>query len=297
MRVTAKITADNALFNIQQSRAKLDKLNEQISSGRNVNRPSDDPIATRQLLDIDAKIKQGQQYKSNISKATLWQKMTDTAINGMSDVLKQSRKLVSTIASGTTDPLIRQNAVEQLKALKQQMVDMGNTQIGSQYIFGGFETRNPPFSRADNLYHGSPDSMAVEINQGTTMPINVRGDNILLGNGTYGSVNILNEFDNLITSITANNVPAIQTAAAKMDLGAEQIYTASGEVQGRMIRLDSMSKLLDNQDNALQSVLSNIQTVDMVKAATELQQQTTAFEAALSATAKVSSLSLLDYLK
>jgi flagellar hook-associated protein 3 FlgL len=297
MRVTSKITADNALFYINQARGRLDKVNQQVASGNIINRPGEDPIATRQLLDLDSKLKEGEQYRSNIIKGNLWQKMTDTALDGMASIIQQVKQLNATITNGSTDTTIRQNAISQYQALKQQLVDMGNTQIGDQYIFGGFETRQPPFSNGDNLFHGTPDGLNVEINKGATLQLNVPGDDLLLGTGTYGSVNILNEMDNLINAVTANNAPAISTAAKAIDDAAKQINNAISDVASKMIRLDSMEKLLTNNENALESIVSSIQTVDYAKAATELSQQKTALEAALSATAKVSSLSLLDYLK
>ena len=68
MRVTPGMTADNALYNLQKGRTVLGRLQEQITSGSIVNRPSDDPITTRQLLDIENKLEKGEQYQSNITK-------------------------------------------------------------------------------------------------------------------------------------------------------------------------------------------------------------------------------------
>ena len=297
MRVTAKITADNALFNIQRARTKLDKLNEQISSGLNINRPGDDPIGTRQLLDLDAKLKQTAQYRSNIAKANIWQKVTDTALGGIASMVKQVRQLTATIISGGNDPVIMSSAVEQYKALKKQIIDLGNTQVGDQYVFGGFETRQAPFTTADNAFHGTTDGLSVEINSGSPMQINVPGDQLLLGTGSYGPVNVLTEIDNLINAVTVNDPVAIQTASVAMDQAATQVNNAIADVAGKMVRLDSMDKLLLNNKNALETIVSGIQNVDYAKAATELSQQKTALEAALSATAKVSNISLLDYLK
>lgn len=296
MRVTQKMTSDNALYNIQQTRSRLDRLNQQAASSRNISRPGEDPIATRQLLDLDAKMRQGEQYRSNIVKANLWQKITDTALTGMSSVLSQTRQLAATITNGSSDPTIRQNAIEQFKALKQQMIDMANTENGEQYVFGGFETRNQPFNKTNNTYLGSADAMSVEIGQNTSMQMNVRGDELLLGTGSYGSVDILQTFDDLINSVTANNAAGIQTAATAIEGASSQINNASSEVASRTIRLASMDNLHQNQHNALLSIYSNIQTIDLAKIATELQQEQIAFEAALSATAKISQLSLLDYL-
>ena len=67
MRITPGMTSDNALYNLQKGRTVLGQLQEQISSGSIINRPSDDPIATRQLLDIDNNLEKGDQYQANIT--------------------------------------------------------------------------------------------------------------------------------------------------------------------------------------------------------------------------------------
>src|SRR6185369_10482941 len=172
MRITANITADNSLYNIQQGRAKLDKINELISSGSNVNRPSDDPINTRLLLDIGDKVKVTDQYTSNISKASTWQQMASTALTGMSDTMQLAKRQIGTIINGSSDATILQNTVSQLQALKQQMVDMGNMQMGDQYIFGGAKNTTAPFSATAPYYTGDESGLNVEIANNATQQMN-----------------------------------------------------------------------------------------------------------------------------
>jgi len=112
MRVTANMSGDNALYNIQKQRAQMDKLQEQTTSGQIVNRPSDDPIATRLLMDIGDKVKAGDQYTSNIKKSTTWQQTASTALTGMSDTLQQAVKLINTVNDGTTDPSLSNSVIE-----------------------------------------------------------------------------------------------------------------------------------------------------------------------------------------
>jgi flagellar hook-associated protein 3 FlgL len=79
--------------------------------------------------------------------------------------------------------------------------------------------------------------------------------------------------------------------------GADQITVAQTDVAGRLVRLDSMKSMITNNQNTLKTVFGDIQNVDYAKAGVMLSQQTTAFNAALSATSKLSQLSLLDYMK
>jgi|GEM_PF-1085663 len=431
MRVTPMMTAENALYNIQEGRARLDRLNEQISAGLNILRPSDDPITTRQILDLQNKVKEGDQYLSNITKANLWLNFTETALQGASDVLNSIKGVASTISSGTTDTVIRANSVSQLKEMRKQLLDMANIQLGDQYIFGGYKnstlavagdtngtaaitnidvtnltvgmevsgsgipantvinsigpgnaitlnnsatasssgvwlTFGPPFNAAPfagsaltgdlngttsittgldtstlsvgmpvsgegiptgtkiaaipasgtitldspatitktgaNLlfggnFRGTDDQIQVEVSRSSKIGINVSGSELFSGTGTYGAVDIFAALDGLIAAIESNNVPAIQLNAANLDKGSQQVSNARSDVAGRMTRLQSTEKMVKRDQNTAKSIISERQNVDYAKAATELTQQQIAFEAALSATAKISQLSLLDYLK
>lgn len=313
MRVTSNMTSDNSIYNLQQARARIDKLQEQISTEQNINRPSDDPVADRFLLDIADKLKTGEQYLNNINKATMWQQMTETALKGMTDIMALAKQVTNPLTGGTTDLVTRQNAISQLQALKQQMIDMGNTQIGEQYIFGGANNATKPFTNvvsppalSTDYYTGDETPLQVDIGAGTTQQINVPGNHLLTGENLplpapagalpYGSTNILKTFDDLIAAIGTNNVAGIQAGTRALDDGAKQITNVRSDVASRMIRLDSSSKMNENSKNTLSTIMGSIQNIDYVKLAVELNQQKTAFEASLSTSAKVSQMSLLDFL-
>ncbi len=296
MRVTQAMTADNALYNLQKGRAVLDSLQEKISSGLNVNRPSDDPITARQILDMQDKLDKGTQYLSNITKGNLWLNTASTALTGMSDIISQAKKTAGSITSGSNDQTDLNNVASQLEELKKQIVDLGNTQLGDQYIFAGFRNDTPPFSNADNNYGGTGDDINLEIGQNSTEAVNITGDKLLKGTGSYGSVDILKTFDDLITAVKNNDVTGIQAGAANLDKAADQITNSVSDVAAKMTRLNSAQTLITQNQNTLENMLSDTQNVDYTKAAVELTQQQTAFQAALSSTAKITQLSLLDYL-
>lgn len=318
MRVTSNMSADSSLYNIQQGRAKLDRLQELTSSGSIVNKPSDDPINSRLLLDIGDKVKATDQYTSNIKKSTIWQQFTNTALTGMADTLQLARTLAGTISDGVSDPAFRNGVVAQLQALKQQMIDMGNTQMGDQYIFGGANNSTPPFTNspaqlpppalqnpAFSFYTGDESSLKIEIgNNAAPMSMNIPGNQILTANTAtsqpYGTINILQTFDDLIYAVQANDVDGatgIKASSKILEDGAKQIFNAVTDVGSRLTRLDSFAKMNENTRNTLTAVYSNTQNVDYSKLAVQLSQQKIAFEASLSATAKLSQMSLLDFMR
>lgn len=303
MRVTANMSAENSLYNIQQGRARLDKLQETISSGQNINRPSDDPINSRTLLDIGDKLRSYEQLASNINKATSWLKFTSTSLDGMTALIGLAQKVASTINTGSSEPGIRQSAHDQLVDLKRQLIDMANTQYGDQYIFAGADNTTPPFSNANNNYGGDSTQLSIEVAQNSTQAMNLTGDRLLKGvgaNPSYGSVDILTTFDNLIAAVgdnvTPSDVTAISTASVDLQNGAKQLNIATSDILSRTTRLDNMEKLNTNNKNTLLSISTSIQEVDYAKLGIQQTNQKIAFEASLSSTAKLSQLSLLDYL-
>jgi len=215
--------------------------------------------------------------------------------------MRLAKKQIATITSGSSDPTVRQNTVAQLQALKQQMVDMGNMQLGEQYIFGGAINSTKPFSGTAPYYTGDETALNVEIGNSTTQQMNIPGNQVLTADTAvsqpYGTTNIFKAFDDLITAVNANDVPGIQAGSQALADGAQQINNAQSDVASRLTRLDTMTKLNENTKNTLETVYSDTQNVDYAKLAVQLNQQKIAFDASLSATAKLSQLSLLDYLR
>ena len=161
--------------------------------------------------------------------------------------------------------------------------------------FSGTASGTPP-----TYYSGDETALKVEIANSTTQQMNIPGNQLLTADTAvtqpYGTTNILKAFDDLITAVNANNVPGIQAGSQAIEAGSKQINNAQSDVASRVTRLDSMTKLNENNSNTLNNIYSNTQDVDYAKLAVELTQQQTAFNASLSATAKISQLSLLDYM-
>lgn len=296
MRVTQNSTAYNALYYIQQGRTKLDSISEKIASGLNVNRPSDDPVATSLLLSTNDRLQAVEQYSSNVTKANTWLNVTSTALQGISDTLSTAKSLVASIASGTDDTTERANVVSQLTALREQLADFGNTQYQGQYIFSGSQTSTKPFTRTVGsipYYNGDTTVNSIAIDSAATEELNITGDQVL---ASTSGVNILQTIDNLITAVNSNDVSAIESGAEDLETGANQVNNLQTEVASRLNRLKGASSMLTLTKNTLQTIIDNTQSADMTQLAVEQSLQETAYEASLSATSKVLSLSLLDYL-
>jgi len=306
MRITTGMTSNNSIYNLQKGLGQLSDLQETVSSGLNVGKPSEDPLSARQLLDLQEQVNVGKEYSSNITKAKLLLNVGNTALTGMADVMSQIKSTANSINNGSSDPTVRAAAVSNLTQLKAQLIDYGNTQYGDQYVFGGFAT-GKPFDSA-GTFSGTDDNLNVAINQGSQVSTSVSGGSLLRGGtppaavgsgATAGTspVDIIGSLDALITAVSSNNTAGIQDGIKNMQAAGGQLNSALSSVAGRLTRLDNMQTMITNNQNTLEGIYSDKQNVDYAKAGVELSQLNTAYQAALSTTAKLNQLTLLDYLK
>lgn len=359
MRITPNTTLRNSVYNIQLNRNTLDNLEEKTSSGKNYNSPSDDPVAARFLVGLNDSMSATSQYNSNITKSDTWYQITNVSLTGMSNFLQQAVKTVASVSGGETDPNVLNNAVMQLKSLKQQIVDMGNTTNNGVYVFGGTNNLTKPFvvnsgdlmsgsstisnmsslsglttgmpisgagipanttisgidpltnsitisnnatstltGQAVNIYAGNTDDINVEINQDVTQAVNIPGKSLLMaGTGDpYGSIDILKTLDQLIIEVGNGNSAGIQAGKQGLYDASIQLNASQSDLQSRTVRVESAAQMNQTIMDSLSTVYGNVQNVDYAALGVQMNQQMTALQATLSTTAKISQMSLLDYM-
>jgi flagellar hook-associated protein 3 FlgL len=154
-----------------------------------------------------------------------------------------------------------------------------------------------------NFYSGDGTQREVEIAANSRQAISTTGDRLLLGIGSdpsYGTTNVLQTFDNLIAAVgdatTPSDPAAVIAASRALEPAAKQVFSAVTTNIARIHRVDNMAKLNNLNKTTLSDIASSIQNVDLVKYGVQLEYEKTAFEASLSATAKVAQMSLLNYL-
>jgi flagellin-like hook-associated protein FlgL len=154
-----------------------------------------------------------------------------------------------------------------------------------------------------NFYAGDGTQREVEITTSTRQAISTTGDRLLLGGGAnpnYGSTNVLQTMDDMIAAVgdatNVSNPAAVTAAGLKLESASKQVFSAITTNISRINRVDNMTKLNDLNKSTLTSIADSIQNVDLVKFGMQLNIEKNAFEASLAATAKVSQMSLLNYL-
>lgn len=299
MRITEGMMASTILNNLQLGQSRLERLQQQASSGLKLNTPGDDPISTQQVIQLKGLVQDNEQYSRNITTGNAWLEQSDSSMAAMGDVVARARELAVQMANGTYSAQDRLTAAVELKQLRGEILQLGNSQVAGRYIFGGFVSDKAPFDATSGVFSGTDDPVKMEVDQGAYVAVNYPGGTLLRGGTPPGSTgtDIVGELDKLTTALSTNDVNGIQAALPAL-LGAQnQILAARGDVGARLNRVQIASDNLDSVKISLNKIISSKQDADLLQVMSELTNQTTAFQAALSASAKTSQLTLLDYLR
>ncbi len=141
MRITNKMVTDSSLRNMQKAMSRVGKLNEQVTTGKKIAAPSEDPVVAIRALKLRTTCDQLEQYKSkNIPDALNWLDTTQSSIQNMYDRLEDVYDLC---VSGSTDTFQtddRQTIINNLLALKDALYKEGGTTYAGRYLFSGYKT-------------------------------------------------------------------------------------------------------------------------------------------------------------
>jgi flagellar hook-associated protein 3 FlgL len=313
MRVTANAFDSSLASQLNLLTSRQYNLQNQISSGLKVAAPSDDPAAMENTLDYQAQNAAQTQYSNNIS--TLQSRATSVY-----DVLQSLQTIssrvgeISTLASDQTKSQTDlNNYADEVNQLLSQAVQLANTKDPStgQYLFGGTASSQAPFTTTTDAsgnvtgvtYNGNSSVNRVEIAPGVTTSVDIPGANTS-GSGARGLVtdsqsgaDLFNHLIALAGDMKSGNAAAIAGAdsANLRNDDDHLLYQVSlnGAVQSR---LATASTVAANRSQALDTMISNTSSADLVQTMVQLSQAQTAYQAALQSGAKIMQLSILNYL-
>lgn len=145
MRVTQSMLSSNMLRNLSNSYNKLGKLQEQVYTGKKVNRPSDDPVTVMKGMGYRMQVDKVAQFQRNMGEVHNWLDNTDDALDKVGSALKRTKELLVNGATDTMTSEDREKLQSELKQLREQIQDLANTKVGNKHLFSGTKTSSQLF--------------------------------------------------------------------------------------------------------------------------------------------------------
>lgn len=295
MRISFSMTYDKAATNITRKQGDLDRLSNEISTGKKLQDPHDDPMAWSKALGLKQGKTELEAFRKNLDFADGWNKETSNALNEVQDLLVQAQN-VGMAAVSQTDTTAQAVQATQVKKISEEILKLANSQYGDSYIFSGRSTSTPPFQTGNYTYWGDTQSVDVRVGKNTHETVNYDGQATFFTDPADPNSNMMKMLDDLATAIQTGDVPTIQNQLSALDKAREQINSIGATVGVRQEDIQRQQSMLQTKATTNAEQLSDTEDADLAEVITQLQMKKTAFEAALQSTALISNLSLTKFL-
>lgn len=328
MRVTNKMLSNSFLTDMNTNLQNMQKLQKQMTSGKEINKPSDDPAKVARAMQLTSDINTNKQYNQNISNTSNWLDTTDTALGQTGDVLQKVRELLVSAGNAAYGSSERQSIKDEINQRVDEITQILNTNYDGKYIFGGTNTTAKPVATVvaagnNNIgYNTVPPTdpsyatelnkinkkMNVEISQGVTMEYNVTAGDILQFNNESGAPCDLTKVLKDITDHLDGNFNGVPDAASSTsaltgtDLQGitdtiNNLLKVRSQVGAKQNRMENAKSKNEDENFNLTTILSKTEDIDITQKTMEYSTLQTVYMASLQTSARVIQPTLLDYLK
>jgi flagellar hook-associated protein 3 FlgL len=271
--------------------AAMQTSQDQVSSGRKLNLPSDNPADVQSSIGLGDTLAQLNQYVRNIGNATNTLSAMDTALSSAGNVIQRANELAIEGANGTLDAGQLQAIGAEVSQLSESLATDANAKVGDQYIFSGFRVNTPPYQVTGpgqvGPYQGDHGVSIARIGQASTMQVSLAGDAAF-----QPAIDALAQLQ-----ADLNSGKVQQSTIGQISTALQSIVQAQANVGARENRLNDASASQQALITSNQALLTQLEDVNMPAAITELTQRQTTYQATLAVTARMMQTSLIDYLK
>lgn len=296
MRVTQSMTSTRLVQNLNANMRKMAMQQDQTSTGRKINKPSDDPIGMTYGLRYRSDQTANAQYQDNVASASSWLDFNDTQLDQATQILQHVKELMVQ-ASTETNPQSALDAInKEIDQLKNQMTDIGNSSFNGKYVFNGQITNTPPFASGvdPKTVSGDLGSIAYEIGQGITIDVNLTADQIF--GQANANDNIFSIFDRLSTALSTGDFSGIKAELDPLSSRVDAIISARSENGAKTNRTELMQNRLDEMSIGLETLQSKTEDADLERLYIDSTVTQNIYQASLSVGAKIITPSLVNFL-
>lgn len=293
MRITAGMSQRHVLADLRRVQERLSDAQSQVSSGKRVERPSDDPLAAERATRLRDELATTSAYRTGVDESRSWLDATDGALQSLNDIVQTARQLTVQAANGATTPAARQSIKTQVDALTEQLKTTLNSAYDGRYLFSGTATDTAPYdvnSASPDAYQGDANPVVRQIGPGVSVQVNVTADDLLSG--------LLPAMRALSSHLAANDAAALQTTDLRaIDAGLDTIVTARSQIGAVTNRVDAAGLRLDDLHDVTKAFLSTTEDADLPQALVDLSAQQNALQSALRGGSTLIQQSLMDFLR
>jgi flagellar hook-associated protein 3 FlgL len=331
MRVTNQMMSKSFLKDLNRNQNYMKRINDQLTSGKEIRRPSDNPFKVARSMQLNSDINANTQYNENIKDTINWLDTTDTALEQLGNSLGRFRELMVSAGNAAYGSDEKRAIKDEMNEKVNEIAQILNTNFDGKYIFGGSKGSTKPIGTDKNIITGNNSlhlsgnngevlnidnldedvqnqinminkKLAVEVSQGVTMDYNVSATDILLFKDKNGvSINVMDLLKDITNNVASGNPldgAKITSENLKvMDETVSNLLRIRAEVGAKQNRMESAGSQNEDQNFNLTDILSQTEDIDLAQKNIEAAVAQNVYMASLQVSAKIIQPSLLDFLR
>jgi flagellar hook-associated protein 3 FlgL len=296
MRVTFQSTFRNGLFDVGNAAEAYANKSTQVSSGKRIQAPADDPSAfsggvreRTEMAALDTFISSGDNANSRLSVA-------DSVLSNFISDIESAQSAGAAGRSTVLTSAQRDATALQIRGLRDSMMEALNTQYQGIYLFSGGQSNTPPYAAGPPIsaYQGDANVQSVDVARGHAVQVTWDGTAVTQGSAPN---DIFTTLTNLANAVQSGNMAGIDSAMVEVNAAHDRATAVQSTVGTDIAGLTDDRNRLDSLRRAADSRRSKFEDANMAEAISGAAQSQQAYQAALAALGKAGQLSLLDYLK
>jgi flagellar hook-associated protein 3 FlgL len=284
--------ANNVLKNLSSNLTRLEKLQNQLSSGKKIIKPSDDPVSTSRLIELKSTLNANKQYSRNIDFLKTELNVADKALQDISSTLTRVKELAVRGANETLSEENRNAIAEEVDQLIDHLIQIGNTNVSGRYIFGGYKTSEAPLEKSGNavLYKGDGNLRSVEVSNNVLINASPTGKSLFVDSGMFDTLVLLRD------ALLGGNISQITETIDKIDAISDRVSSELSGLGARLSRVELTNDLLSEKYTKYADLLSKQEDIEIEEVVLKLYAQQNVYQASLISASRALQPSLINYL-
>lgn len=296
-RITNQMAAQTTLAGIETGLDRLDTTQQELSTGKRINQPSDDPSGTALTLNLNTQLANLTNYSNQVTDGTGWAQAQSSALTDITNAAQRIQELTTEAANGTQTAADMQASAQEVNQLIDEIKQDANTQYNGQYVFSGSATSTAPYqSGSTDTYGGNSGTVTRTIGPNTTLTVSANLEGVL-GNGqASGDGQLLDTLRTIAGNMQSGNSSGLNANLSSLTTNLNSLTGLSANVGATQDRLQMASSRIQTLQTSDTQVLSNTQDADMASTEINFSTQQAALTAALQAGAHIVQQSLMNFL-
>ncbi len=292
-RITQNMMSARSNLSLQTALGRLSRTQEQLTTGRVLNKPSDSPADTTSAMRLRSKLADQDQYSRNISNGLGWLSSIDTALQTALGTVNRATDLtVQAVNGANQSPQARNAIATEVDQLRESLIATANTTYLGRPVFGGITAGAVAYDPS-GAYVGTAGALDRTIAPGVKVPVNVDGTTAF---GPPGA-DLFQDLADLSDALRLGDMTTVQAKQSSLQAAHQRMTTTLADVGVRYSRLEKGDQVITDSRLQMTTALSDLENVDIAEATMNLKMQELAYQTALASTARLVQPSLSDFLR